>query len=74
MGVFYTLYYGWMALLPGIAGVTRDRAGSPAAPLLFVAAMLFAALVFLLVFRAVQRRIATAMTLTQVGRTEFGES
>jgi len=55
MGVFYTLYYGWMAILPGVAGIARDRAGSPAAPVLFVAAMLLAALVFLLLFRAAQR-------------------
>jgi predicted MFS family arabinose efflux permease len=56
MGVFYTLYYVWMALLPGLAGMSRDLAGSPAAPVLFSAAMLTAAGLCLLVFRAVQNR------------------
>ena len=61
MGVFYTLYYGLMAVLPGIAGIARDRTDSAAAPLLFVAAMLLAGLVFLLVFRGAQRKpIGTA--------------
>src|SRR5438270_8049264 len=55
MGVFYTLYYGLMAVLPGIAGIVRDRTASAEAPLLFVAAMLLAGLVFLLAFRGAQR-------------------
>ena len=40
MGVFYTWYYAAMAVLPGLAGMARDLAGSPAAPVLFSAAMM----------------------------------
>jgi predicted MFS family arabinose efflux permease len=32
MGVFYTCYYVTMAVLPGVAGMARDLAGSAAAP------------------------------------------
>jgi predicted MFS family arabinose efflux permease len=44
MGVFYTCYYAAMAVLPGLAGMTRDLSGNPAAPVLFAAAMMLAAL------------------------------
>jgi MFS family permease len=54
MGVFYAFFYVWMAVLPGLAGMTRDLAHSPVAPVLFSAAMLMAAGLCLLVFRAVQ--------------------
>jgi len=60
MGVFYTVFYLWMAILPGFAGAARDLARSPAAPLLFAAAMLLAALAGLLTFRAVQRTAGVA--------------
>jgi predicted MFS family arabinose efflux permease len=55
MGVFYTVFYVWMAILPGFAGAARDITRNPASPLLFAAAMLLAALGGLLAFRAVQR-------------------
>jgi hypothetical protein len=55
MGVFYTCYYAAMAVLPGLAGMTRDRSGSPAAPVLFAAAMMLAALASVGGFVAVQR-------------------
>jgi cyanate permease len=65
MGVFYTLYYGLMAFLPGVAGIARDRTASAAAPLLFVAAMLLAAAVFALVFRSAQRRTIAAAAVAR---------
>jgi predicted MFS family arabinose efflux permease len=55
MGVFYTCYYAGMALLPGLAGMARDLTGSPAAPVLFAAAMMLMTLVGLAGFAAVLR-------------------
>ncbi|MGA2124843.1 MAG: MFS transporter [Xanthobacteraceae bacterium] len=55
MGIFYTVFYVWMAILPGFAGGARDITRNSAAPLLFAAAMLLVALGGLLTFRAVQR-------------------
>jgi predicted MFS family arabinose efflux permease len=56
MGVFYTCYYVAMAVLPGLAGMARDLAGSPAAPVLCAAVMMLAALASLAGFVAVLRR------------------
>lgn len=55
MGVFYLCYYAAMAVLPSLAGMTRDLAGSPAAPVLFAAVMMLAALASLAGFVAVLR-------------------
>ena len=55
MGVFYTCYYVTMALLPGLAGMTRDLTGSPAAPMLFAAAMMMVTLVCVVGFGAAMR-------------------
>jgi len=55
MGVFYTCYYAAMAVLPGLAGMARDLADSPAAPVLAAAAMMLAALASLAGFVAVAR-------------------
>jgi len=60
MGLFYTFFYAWIAILPGIAGAARDLAHSAAAPLLFAAAMLATAFAGLLTFRAVQRASGVA--------------
>lgn len=51
MGVYFTWYYAGMALLPGLAGLTRDLTGSPAAPALFAAAMMALALAGVAGFR-----------------------
>ena len=50
MGVFYTLYYAGMALLPGVAGWLRDRSQADAAPLVFGATLMLAAIAFALLF------------------------
>jgi predicted MFS family arabinose efflux permease len=58
MGVYFTCYYLGMALIAPLAGLSRDLTGDPAAPVLLGGAMMLAALAFLLVFRAAQRRAA----------------
>ena len=55
MGVFYTVYYAAMAVLPGAAGLMRDLSGSPATPALFAAAMVLASLLGLALFHATRR-------------------
>lgn len=55
MGVYFTVYYIGMGVVPGFAGFARDVTGSPAAPLWLAAAMLVFAALSLLGFRAVRR-------------------
>lgn len=55
MGIFYTWYYVLMAVLPGCAGLLRDLTGSPAAPILFAAAMVLLCVVVLMLFHAAKR-------------------
>ena len=57
MGVFFTLFYLGMAILPALAGKFRDVTGDPAAPILFASAMMASGLVLLLVFRTSQRLV-----------------
>jgi hypothetical protein len=59
MGVYYTIYYTGMALLPAVAGLARDIAGTPAATALFASAMMGTAILGLVGFRATQRRFAS---------------
>jgi predicted MFS family arabinose efflux permease len=40
MGLYFSCYYGCMAIFPAIAGWTRDLTGNDLAPVLFAAAML----------------------------------
>lgn len=47
MGVYYTQFYAGMALLPALAGWTRDLTGDPGAPLLAGVAFLAVSLVAL---------------------------
>lgn len=56
MGVFFTCFYLSMAIMPVIAGRVRDFFGSPAAPVLFAAAMMGLAVIGLGIFRLAQRR------------------
>lgn len=56
MGIYFTFYYVGMALLPALAGLVRDLAGSPAATALFASTMMGLALFGLFGFRTVQRR------------------
>ena len=55
MGVYYTVYYVAMALLPGGAGLARDLSGSPAAPMLFSAGMVLLCVPGLMLFHAAKR-------------------
>jgi MFS family permease len=56
LGLFFTLFYACMAVLPGVAGWTRDVTGDPAAPFYFGALMMICASFSLLLFRFFQRR------------------
>src|SRR5262245_54100589 len=60
MGIYYTIYYAGMALLPAVAGLARDIAGTPAATALVTSAMLGTAVLGLVGFRATQRRFAAS--------------
>jgi MFS family permease len=54
-GIFYTIFYLMMALMQPAAGLVRDRAGDPAAPIVFAAIVMAATVVGLGVFRRLQR-------------------
>jgi predicted MFS family arabinose efflux permease len=58
MGVYYTWYYGGMAVLPGGAGLARDLTGSAAAPVMFATAMMILCIVALVLFHAAERWFA----------------
>jgi predicted MFS family arabinose efflux permease len=55
MGVSYTWFYVLMATLPAVAGRARDLTQDAAAPVLFAAAMMLAAVVGILAFRIAYR-------------------
>jgi predicted MFS family arabinose efflux permease len=57
-GLFYTWYYGGMAIGPAIAGFGRDVTGSAAVPLYFGGFMFGMVIVFLALFRAAARKYA----------------
>jgi hypothetical protein len=50
------VYYLGMAVTQPLAGLIRDRSGSPAAPVFFAAALMAATVLGLGAFRLVQRR------------------
>jgi MFS family permease len=54
-GVFYTVFYVMMALTQPAAGLVRDLAGDPAAPIVFAAAVMLATVLGLAVFRRLER-------------------
>ena len=54
-GVFYTVFYLMMALTQPLAGLVRDRAGDPAAPIVFAAIVMVATVVGLGLFRRLER-------------------
>jgi MFS family permease len=56
-GVFYTVFYLMMALTQPIAGFVRDRAGDPAAPIVFAAVVMAATVLGLALFRRLERPI-----------------
>jgi len=57
LGLFFTLFYACMALLPGVAGWTRDLTGNASAPFYFGALMMLSACLSLFVFRYLQRAL-----------------
>lgn len=56
MGVFYTWYYVGMAVLPGVAGWSRDRSGIASAPLVFASLLVVVAIACAVWFRRLERR------------------
>jgi predicted MFS family arabinose efflux permease len=54
-GIFYTVFYAGMALLPAVGGLARDLTGNVVAPVWAAAAMIFMAFAGTLVFQAVER-------------------
>ena len=60
LGVFYTLFYVMMALTQPAAGLVRDLAGDPAAPIVFAAVVMAATVVGLGVFRRLEQRPITS--------------
>jgi predicted MFS family arabinose efflux permease len=57
-GVFYTVFYVMMALTQPAAGLVRDVAGDPAAPVVVAAVVMAATVVGLIVFRRLERQLA----------------
>jgi MFS family permease len=57
-GVFYTVFYVMMAVTQPAAGLVRDVAGDPAAPIVLAAVVMAATTVGLAIFRRVERRTA----------------
>jgi len=55
-GVFYTVFYVMMALTQPAAGLVRDVAGDPAAPIVFAALVMAATVAGLAIFRRLERR------------------
>lgn len=55
-GAFYTVFYVMMALTQPVAGLVRDRAADPVAPIAFAAAVMAATVVGLGLFRWIERR------------------
>jgi MFS family permease/molybdopterin converting factor small subunit len=67
LGVYYTVFYVVMALTQLAAGAVRDATGSPAAPIVFAAAVMAATVLGLAVFRLVERA-APSVTADRVVR------
>lgn len=58
MGLFYSLYFVFLALAPPVAGWLFDRSADPFVPILFAAVMFAAAACMYRVFRVAKRRLA----------------
>ena len=56
MGIFFTIYYLGMAILPVIAGYVQDFTGSPSAPFILAGISLLIAIAMLVSFRMIQVR------------------
>ena len=58
MGIFYTVYYAGMAIVPPVAGAISDRSASSAAPIWFAAACFAACAAAHALLRSLQRSTA----------------
>jgi predicted MFS family arabinose efflux permease len=57
MGVFFSVFFAWVALAPPLAGALFDRSGNAFWPIVFAAALFAATGVMNAVFRFAQRRL-----------------
>ena len=55
MGLFYTIYYGIMAVMPTFAGLALDFTKSTASPFFFGAGLLFTSIAVLIWFHSIQK-------------------
>ena len=53
-GVFYTVFYVMMALTQPAAGLVRDVAGDPRAPIFFAALVMASTVIGLAIFRRIE--------------------
>ena len=61
MGLFWSVFFAPMTLLPPLAGLTRDLTGDAAAPLWAAAAFTASALLPLLGYAELRRRMVRAV-------------
>ncbi len=55
MGLFYSIHYGIMTVMPGLAGLVLDLTKSTASPFFFGAGLLFISILVLIWFRSIQK-------------------
>ena len=65
MGIFYSIYYAGMGILPAIAGYVRDVTGNPATPFILAGVVILIAVLALVGFRMIQIRQMTNTAVTQ---------
>jgi MFS family permease len=65
MGIFYSIYYAGMGILPAIAGYVRDVTGNPATPFILAGIAILIAVLALLGFRTIQIRQMTNTAAAQ---------
>jgi len=64
MGIFFTIYYLGMGVLPAIAGYARDVTGNPATPLILAGVAILIAVFALAGFRMIQIRQVNSTAVT----------
>jgi MFS family permease len=65
MGIFYTIYYAGMGVIPAIAGYALDATGNPAAPFILACIAILIAVPALMGFRIIQIRQVNNIVVTQ---------
>jgi MFS family permease len=65
MGIFYTIYYAGMGVIPAIAGYALDATGNPAAPFILACIAILIAVPALMGFCIIQIRQVNNIVVTQ---------